>query len=123
MAEALQQGEVWDVDFGEVNEETARPEPRPATIVSRNQLNKGEQILVVPLTSRRVEERKQYPNNVFFPSGVAGLTEDSVAQTHLVAPVERPYFVRRRGKLSLEQLAVVLQALLWTVDYFDDTGG
>ena len=120
MAEALSQGDVWDIDFGEVDEQTGKPKYRASIVISRSKLNMGQQILVVPTTGSKVEERKQYLNNVFIKAGTSGLTKDCVAQTHLIAPAERAYFIKRRGRLTAEQVARIIQALFWTVDYHDN---
>jgi mRNA-degrading endonuclease toxin of MazEF toxin-antitoxin module len=55
MAEYPKQGEIWWASFYEGGE-------RPALVVSRNELNRGRLILVVPCTSSQVEERAAYPN-------------------------------------------------------------
>ena len=114
MSNYPQQGENWKASFQEGWE-------RPAIIVSRNELNRGRLILVVPCTSSRVDERAIHSNHVFIPSGVGGLTKDTVAQTHLIQPIETSYLERRLGKLTSEQLAEVLLAIAWTIDLFDTT--
>lgn len=108
----LTQGEVWQIDF-------APSLDRPGIIVSRDQLNRGSMVLVVPTTGTRVEERSRYGNNVFLKEGVGGLSEDSVAQSHLIQPVNVEDLMWRRGKLTLDELSPVLLALAWTIDLFD----
>lgn len=113
MTERIDQGDVWEIDFGE------EAGVRPAVIVSRNQLNEGDLLLVVPCTSERVQERIAYPNNVFLCQGKGGLPRDSAAQTHLIQPIRRHYFLRRLGELNYEELGTVLVALAWVVDLFE----
>ena len=108
----VSQGDVWDIDFGE-------DDYRPGIVVSRNQLNRGALLLVVPCTASRVEERSEFSNNVFLAQGVGGLDENSVAQTHLIQPVKREFLRAKRDRLSSEELGEVLWALAWSVDWFD----
>jgi mRNA interferase MazF len=106
------QGEIWKALFNEGWE-------RPALVVSRNELNRGRLLLVVPCTSSQVEERAVYPNHVLIPAGSGGLTKDTVAQTHLIQPIEVSCLEQKLGSLNNEQLAEVLLAIAWTIDLFD----
>lgn len=105
-------GEIWWASFHEGWE-------RPALVVSRNELNRGRLVLVVPCTSSQVEERAAYSNHVLLPSGSGGLTKDTIAQTHLIQPIEVSGLERKFGIVSDEQLAEVLLAIAWSVDLFD----
>lgn len=107
----IAQGDVWQIRFAEGFD-------RPGVVVTRNELNAGRLILVVPCTSSRVEERSRHRNHVVLESGVAGLTARSVAQVHLVQPVDRAWFLQRRGPLDHEKLGAILQALAWAIDLF-----
>ena len=75
--------------------------------------------MVVPCTSSRVQERISYPNHVFIPSGTGELTKDTIAQTHLIQPIEVSYLERKMGTLNIEQLAEILLAIAWSIDLFD----
>lgn len=107
------QGEVWQIRFPEDFD-------RPGIVVSRNELNRGRLSLVVPCTASRVEERIRYPNYVFLPAGMAGLTEPTLAQTHLIQPVELGQFMWQRGIVDDERLGEVLRALAWVVDLYPE---
>ncbi|MBM4034927.1 MAG: type II toxin-antitoxin system PemK/MazF family toxin [Planctomycetes bacterium] len=112
MPDQLRQGDVWLVHFDEGWE-------RPAIIVSRHQLNRGNAVLVVPCTSSLAQERAKSPNHVFLPSGTGGLTRDSVAQAHLIQPVHHARLITQLGALETEHLAEVLLAVAWSIDLFD----
>lgn len=107
----VRQGDVWQIAFWEDDE-------RPGVVVTRNELNKGALVLVVPCTASRVETRKLYTNNVFLPPGSGGLDKHSVAQVHLIQPVDKSYFLQKRGRLDDGQLGEILRALAWAVDLF-----
>lgn len=107
----IAQGDVWQINFAEGFE-------RPGVVVTRNELNAGRLILIVPCTSSRVHERARHRNNVPIESGMAGLTSTSVAQVHLIQPVDRDWFLRKRGTIGDEKLSEILQALAWAVDLF-----
>lgn len=108
------QGEIWRAIFHPGWE-------RPAVVVSRDDLNRGKLVLIVPCTSSRVEERAAYANHVFIPAGVGGLTHDTIAQAHLIQPIETDYLETKLGELNSEQLAGILLAVAWTIDLFDTT--
>jgi len=67
----------------------------------------------------RVQERIVYSNHVFLPAETGELTRDSIAQAHLIQPIEVSYLERKMGKLNIEQLAEILLAIAWTIDLFD----
>ena len=54
-----------------------------------------------------------------FPKNTGELTRDTIAQTHLIQPIEAGYLERKMGKLNIEQLAEILLAIAWTIDLFD----
>jgi len=66
-----------------------------------------------------VGERSAYSNHVFLPADTGGLTRDTIAQAHLIQPIEVSYLERKMGKLNIEQLAEILLAIAWTIDLFD----
>ena len=105
----LLQGDVWDIAFAEGYE-------RPGVIVTRNELNRGRLVLVVPCTASQVGTRAKHANNVLLPAGAGGLPKASVAQVHLIQPVDREWLIAKRGRLDDEQLGEILQALAWAVD-------
>jgi len=109
----IAQGDVWQINFAEGYE-------RPGVVVTRNELNFGQLVLVVPCTSRQIEERAKHRNNVILQPGTGGLDARSAAQVHLIQPVAREWFLWKRGRLTDEKLGEVLQALAWAVDLFPD---
>ncbi|MBI2930056.1 MAG: type II toxin-antitoxin system PemK/MazF family toxin [Planctomycetes bacterium] len=108
----IRQADVWRVSFYEGGE-------RPAIVVSRNDLNRGRLLLMVPCTSSRVQERRSLPNHVYLPQGVAGLAAESIAQTHLIQPVEREALSERLGTLPAKEWTEVLLAIAWTTALFE----
>jgi len=107
------QGDVWRVEFHEGGE-------RPALVVSRDALNRGRLVLVVPCTTSRVSERRATPNHVFLPAGTGGLGQDSVAQTHLVQPVAVEWLLARLGTLPAPALEETLLAVAWSIGLFEN---
>jgi len=63
------------------------PGRRPVTIVSRAELNRGNRVVAVPLTSRRLADRRHLPNCVPFRSGQFGLDRECVAQAEAIGQV------------------------------------
>ena len=106
------QGDVWDIRF------RAEDGDRPGIIATRNELNKGRIVLVVPCT--KSHKTSAHANIVPIEATAEnGLSVESFAQVHLIQPVDREWFNRQRGRLSDEDLSQVLQALVWAVDFYE----
>lgn len=63
------------------------PKPRPVIVVSREELNRGNTVVAVPLTTRRLRERWEAPSSVVMQQGEAGLDRECVAQAEAVSSV------------------------------------
>jgi len=61
---------------------------RPIIVVSREELNRGNYVVAVPLTSARLDLRRSLPNGVAFSAGEHGLTKDCVAQAEAITLLE-----------------------------------
>jgi mRNA-degrading endonuclease toxin of MazEF toxin-antitoxin module len=62
----IRPGEIFLADFEEM-------EPHPVVVVSREELNRGNWVVAVLITSKRFEERSKQPNCVPFRAGEFGL--------------------------------------------------
>jgi len=92
---------------------------RPVVVVTRDALHRGEAVLVVPLTTSRVTERRRYRNYVFVPRGAGGVREDSVAVTHLVQPAEVALLRERWGALPPALLEAVVLGIAGSIGVGD----
>jgi mRNA-degrading endonuclease toxin of MazEF toxin-antitoxin module len=75
----IEPGEVYyaDTDAGR----------RPVIVLSREELNRGNWVVVVPITSTRFVVRSRLPHCVPFQAGEFGLSKDCVAQAELVGAI------------------------------------
>ena len=71
-------GEIYWADFPEVGR-------RPIVVVSREELNRGTYVVVVPVTSSQLEKRRALPNCVPLRQGQFGLPKDCVIQSESIA--------------------------------------
>ena len=62
---------------------------RPVVVVSRRELNRGDYVVAVPLTSSGLDTRWSLPNTVAFHSGDFGLPKDCIAQCEAITLVEK----------------------------------
>jgi mRNA-degrading endonuclease toxin of MazEF toxin-antitoxin module len=62
---------------------------RPVLIVSRDDLNRGSYLLVVPFTTAHLHRRSRLPNCVLFRAGQFGLSKDSVAQCEIMLSINQ----------------------------------
>lgn len=76
---SLIRGQIYWASFDE--------DRRPVIIVSRAELNRGKKVLIVPLTTQKLEERRKLKNCVAFDAGDFGLPKDCVAQTEALAQI------------------------------------
>jgi mRNA-degrading endonuclease toxin of MazEF toxin-antitoxin module len=78
----IRPGEIDLADFEEMP-------PHPIVIVSREELNRGNWVVAVLITSKRFEELSRQPNCVPFRAGEFGLGVDCVAQTESLFSIRR----------------------------------
>lgn len=69
----IRPGEIYLADFEEM-------EPHPIVVVSREELNRGNWVAAVLITSMRFEERSKQPRCVAIRAGEFGLSKNCVAQ-------------------------------------------
>jgi mRNA-degrading endonuclease toxin of MazEF toxin-antitoxin module len=78
----MEPGEVYDADFPQVGN-------RPVIVLSREDLNRGGQAVVVLCTSAQFATRRTRPSCVPFLAGQFGFTKDCVAQCEQILTVDR----------------------------------
>jgi mRNA-degrading endonuclease toxin of MazEF toxin-antitoxin module len=78
----MKPGEVYDADFPRIGR-------HPVIILSREDLNRGGQAVVVICTSARYAIRRTLPNCVPFQAGQFGFTQDCVAQCEQLLTIDQ----------------------------------
>jgi mRNA-degrading endonuclease toxin of MazEF toxin-antitoxin module len=105
----IQPGEVFwaDTAYGR----------RPAIVISREQLNRGNTVIVVMCTTANLVIRSAIPNCVPFAAGEYGFTKDCVAQAETVQMIEKQYIDPGPiGILTDEKLREVIRAVGYVMD-------
>jgi mRNA-degrading endonuclease toxin of MazEF toxin-antitoxin module len=77
----LQRGEIYNAAYASIP-------PHPVVVVSREDLNRGQKVVVVIITSAKFALRSQLPNCVPLKAGQFGLTKDCVAQAETIYVAE-----------------------------------
>jgi mRNA-degrading endonuclease toxin of MazEF toxin-antitoxin module len=111
MAATVQRGDVFYAPFGE-------GKPRPVVVVSRDDLNRGGSVVVVPFTTQKVDNRRSLPWCVFFPAGESGLAYDCVAKTDEIAHVtitDLDWRRGRTGRLLAPRMNEIVRAIRYTI--------
>ena len=106
-----QRGEIYFLPFGE-------GKTRPVVVVSRDTLNAGSGVLVVPFTTQRLEDRKNRQYCVFFHSGEGGLRKDCVAKTDELTVLDKNEINWKEGsigRLTQEQMQKIVRAIRYAV--------
>jgi len=90
------------------------PKDRPVIIISREELNRGDYVVAIPLTSARIEERESLGNCVRLRAGEFGLTKDCVAQAEMISFLPKSdldQMIGPVGRLDRETLQEVIAAV------------
>lgn len=92
---------------------------RPVVIVSRSSLNRGNQVLVIPLTTAKLELRRHLPNCVPFAVGEFGLPKACVAQAEKLTTlnlVDMDLNDAQIGQLDEQRLRDLIRAVGHVLD-------
>ena len=100
----IRPGEIYLADFEEM-------EPHPVVVVSREELNRGNWVAVVLITSKRFEERSKLPHCVPFRAGEFGLSLDCVAQAESLFSIRCEELGERLGMLDDERWRDLVKAV------------
>ncbi len=87
-------------------------------VISREQINQLLPVVnVIPLTSRKSDARVTYPNEVLLPTGVAGLSVDSIALCYQIRTLDKSRLEQDLGELTDVNLRqAVLEAIRFQLD-------
>jgi mRNA-degrading endonuclease toxin of MazEF toxin-antitoxin module len=100
----IQPGEIYLADFEEM-------EPHPVVVVSREELNRGNWVAAVLITSKRFEQRSKQPHCVPFRAGEFGLSVDCVAQGESLFSIRREELGTHLGTLDHHRWRDLVKAL------------
>lgn len=85
-------------------------------IVSREELNRGDYVVVVPVTSQHFARRSALRNCVSFRTGRFGFVKDCVAQAENVTLMEKTDLIEQVGAIDVESMREVVRALGFVFD-------
>ena len=100
----IRPGEIYLADFEEM-------EPHPVVVISREELNRGNWVAAVLVTSKRFEERSKQLNCVSFRAGEFGLSMDCVAQSESLFSIRREDLGARLGTLDHQRWRDLVKTL------------
>jgi mRNA-degrading endonuclease toxin of MazEF toxin-antitoxin module len=100
----IRPGEIYLADFEEM-------EPHPIVVVSREELNRGNWVAAVLITSKRFEERSKQLQCVSIRAGEFGLSKNSVVQGESLFSLRRHDLGDHIGTLDDERWRAVVQAI------------
>src|SRR6185312_13111514 len=107
----MEPGEIYWIDLV-----TGR---RPGIVVSREDLNRGNYVVMVLCTTSRFVQRSKLPNCVSFQAGNFGLQQNCVAQCEAIYALEKTEIDLASGmigKLSGSRLSDVIKAIGHVID-------
>jgi mRNA-degrading endonuclease toxin of MazEF toxin-antitoxin module len=100
----IRPGEIYLADFEEM-------EPHPVVVISREELNRGNWVAAVLVTSKRFEERSKQSQCVPFRAGEFGFTTDCVAQGESLFSIRRQELGDQLGALDAERWRSLVKAI------------
>jgi mRNA-degrading endonuclease toxin of MazEF toxin-antitoxin module len=100
----IRPGEIDLADFEEM-------EPHPVVVVSREELNRGNWVAAVLITTKRFEERSKQPHCVPFRAGEFGLSTDCVAQGESLFSIRPEGLGEHLGTLDDERWRDLVRAV------------
>ena len=113
----MKRGDVYDARLDPI-EGSEQAGIRPVIIVSRDIINTSSSVvLAVPCTTYR-PGRHVYVTQVLIHAPDGGLTADSVALGEQIRVLTKSRFLRQRGTLSSQSLALLDRALLIALDLY-----
>lgn len=90
----LRPGEIYWAWYGEGGR-------RPIVVVSRAELNRGDYVVAVPVTSAKLEVRRRLQNCVPLAAGRFGLDKTCVAQGEHISYVEKTRIDLESGAIGV----------------------
>jgi mRNA-degrading endonuclease toxin of MazEF toxin-antitoxin module len=103
----VQRGDVYYAPFGQ-------GKPRPVVVISRDDLNRGDYVVVVPFTTQRLVQRGGLQWCVPFKAGESGLVQDCVAKTDeitFVATTDLDWKRGRVGRILAARMSEIVRAI------------
>lgn len=100
----MRPGEIYSADVDDAG-------PRPVVVVSRDQLNRGQYVVVVTCTSSQFETRRTRRNCVPFSAGQFGFAVDCVAQCDAILRINVDAVDSRSGPLGVLEKSAFRQVV------------
>lgn len=115
----LKRGEVWDVEFDQ-HPDSRQNGVRPAVVVQTDHLNDKAAYPVTILVPLSGSGSERIPSHALIPpSDINGLSKESFAKCEQIQALPKSHLIRRRGRLSVADLANVNAKLRNTLDLND----
>lgn len=109
----MKHGEVWDINFTpQIGDEVRKI--RPAVIVNHDAMGALQLKVVVPVTNALRTIREWHV--LLKPSDQNGLTKESVADCFQIKSLSKERFIRKRGRLSQEDINDVKLGIMKVLD-------
>lgn len=89
---------------------------RPAVVVSRDAINKYSPVVVIAPITDAANKKKLYPSHVKVPSGMGGLSMDSIVICEQVRAISKTRLTRQIGKFEKATMTSIEAALKITLD-------
>ncbi len=107
----MKQGQIYHLKQDRVGK------PRPVLIVSRDSMNRGYDLIVVPFNGSDFENKRSKPFCVPFLEGSYGLTKDCVAKCNDIAKIRKADLAKNLiGTVSDADMNAVREAINWCLE-------
>lgn len=117
-------GGIFNIELGEGNIGGEKNKKRPCLVISRNALNKGDTVLVIPLTTKfsyNIQHNKKAPkyNNHFilFKIDYPFLDDDSCIKCEDIRSIDKVRIRDHIGNIRHQHLKLVKNRVLFTLNF------
>lgn len=90
---------------------------RPCVVVSANYVNHLNQVVILPITSIKNPDTTIFPNEVFLPQSVSGLSKDSIILAHQIRTIDKQRLKTYVGSIKEASfIDKIKQAMMFHLD-------
>lgn len=117
-------GGIFNVELGEGNIGAEKNKKRPCLVLSHNNLNKGDIVVIIPLSTKfnfdikNGQKIPKYANHyVFYKAKYDFLTDDSCVKCEDVRSIDKVRIVEHLGNIDPKDLDKIKNRILFTFGF------
>jgi mRNA interferase MazF len=113
----VKRGDVYEADLDPVKG-SEQGGQRRVIIVQTDDMNRIKTytvVVIVPATTKDVESKRRFPDNVYIPKDEGGFTKEAVALCGQVRAISHERLIKKQDEVSNETMGQISAALRYTL--------